>query len=51
MTVGDPLYTNFDKGVLFGVKFELHKTQYKGSRVVYDFFALLSDVGGFIGSI
>jgi hypothetical protein len=40
-------YTNF----FFVLNLSLHKTQYKGERVVYDVFTLLSDVGGFVGSI
>ena len=51
MTVGDPLYSNVEIPFYFAVYYWLHKTQYTGSRVVYDFFALLSDVGGFMSSI
>jgi hypothetical protein len=51
MTVGDVSYLQSKFGFNVAVKFVLHKTQYQGSRVVYNLFALLSDIGGFVGSI
>ena len=51
LTVGDSLYFEGEFQGYFGLLFYLHKTQNQGSRVVYDIFTLLSDVGGFMGSI
>ena len=51
MTAGDPLEYKSDTNIFLTVRFSLHKTQYKGFREVYDVLTLLSDVGGFVGSI
>lgn len=51
MTAGDSFEYKSDTNIFLTARFSLHKTQYKGFREVYDVLTLLSDVGGFVGSI
>jgi len=47
--MGDVFKTTPPDGVYVGISFLLHKTQFEGTRSVYDFIALMSDIGGFQG--
>ena len=47
--MGDIFKTTPADGVYVGISFLLHKTQFEGTRSVYDFIALTSDIGGFQG--
>jgi hypothetical protein len=49
LSMGDVFKTTPGDGVYVGISFYLHKTQFVGTRSVYDFIALMSDIGGFQG--